>query len=468
MAVAAKVNCIRLVLAYAISIVLHFQLLDAAADTSGELDDVGVKQVLFLYCRLRKFLHDEEMEILDHSISVLRDAQPGFEARYRAEMCRFRLLNDPYCDHLVGLSEADRTSGGVTIVPAPKVIMSMLTQALLRPSDQPWGYQSRMYSILARTTLKLVNESMHLESIIMSPTPLPYLQHCRVLFALFSIMFPMSMDTDKGFFANVGLPLILFWAITGFEVLSGALENPLGNEDTDMNVLEKVHALECNVEHIFNCSECNKAPLHHALLKTESLVMGERYAGQPASVTSHQADSTKSFRSYFRWIPFPTTVLSDLMDSHGDVAQIHALRLSPKAFLPNFKLRTLLRKSLYRRKKLCGRTYEAVNTKGEESENEDDHPVDFNKDPNYFCHYLEFLGAADVAPALLEEHLGDGCSAPRQHGEAWRKRVLELLDDHSASLLLKKASEEDTERSIMMHTPRSNKESFLGGWENLS
>merc|ERR1719375_815136 len=106
----------------------------------------------------------------------------------------------------------------------------------------------------------------------MSPTPLPYLQHCRMLFLIFSIAFPLSMETSKGFFFNIGLPLMIFWAVMGFEVLSASLENPLGNDEVDMNLYEKIHSLEVNAEEIFNCTETNQASLTYALERTENLV----------------------------------------------------------------------------------------------------------------------------------------------------------------------------------------------------
>jgi len=471
MAIAAKVNCIRLVLAYAVSMILHFQLLDAASDAAGEVDELGIKQIIFLYCRLRSLLHEEEMMLMDQSLSVLVDSTPGLEVKFRAEASRYRVLEDAYCDQLLGYPEADRPSGGVAIAPAPKVVMSMLVQALLRPSDRPWGYQSRLYNLFARITLKLVNDSMHLESIIMSPTPLPYLQHCRVLFLIFSVVFPMSMDTSKGFFDNVLLPLMIFWAIMGFEMLSGVLENPLGNDETDMNIYEKIHTLEVNAEQIFNSTECLKPGLHYALHKTENIVLGERHPPPHPTVRSHALDPTKSFRSYFRWVPLPTTVLSDLMDSHGEVENLHELWLNFRACLSSFSLRQMLRQSLYRRK--GGRLYEPVNT-GDSSKEERPPPiVDFNKDPNYFCHYLEFTGAADVAaPSVPFERMGDGCSVPQSQGRVWRNRVMDLLRDHPAQRLLKVLNSEDTERSLMMQTPRSSRTSGLtpvcGGWETLS
>jgi predicted membrane chloride channel (bestrophin family) len=464
---AAKINVIRLVLAFAVSTVMHFQLLDAASDSAGLVDEVACKQVIFLYCRLRTLLHPEEMEIIDESISLMRDNSSQVDQVFRVEVTRYRASCDPSCQPVIGLTEEDREPGGVTISPAPKLVMTMLTQALLRPGDEPWGYQARMYAIFARVTLKLANDSMHLESIIMSPTPLPYLQHCRVLFFVFAIVFPMSMDTTKGIVDNVVLPLLIFWAIMGFEVLSGVLENPLGTDDTDMNLFEKIHSLEVGAEKIFNATERSKASLEQALARTEALVMGERPSGRTDAAACQQADPSRCFRFHFRWTPLPTVILSDLMDAHGDVQHMHELWLTFRTWLPSFSLRKMLRQSLYRRKGGC--VYKQVGDQ-DQSTDAQQMPVDFNKDPTYFCHFVEYLGSMDLCEAVPDESVGDGCSVPQPSQNRWKQRALDLVADHPAEQLLKKCSDEDTERSLLVQSQRSGRRlmSFLDGWESLS
>merc|ERR1719253_360577 len=223
------------------------------------------------------------------------------------------------------------------------------------------------------------------------------------------------MDTSKGIIVNIALPLVIFWAIMGFEMLSGVLENPLGNDETDMNVYEKIHALEGNAEQIFNVTETRKAALHHCLLKTECLVMQERQTDDHIEpVRHHRADPSRAFRTYFRWVPVPTAVLGDMMDSHGEVENIHQLWMTFKNFFFSFSVRDMLRNSLYRTQ--GGRIYEAVSVEDGSRQTRpvqrEQPPVDFNKDPNYFCHYLEFVGASDLVPP--EEQVGDGCSIPQQ------------------------------------------------------
>merc|ERR1719313_2791524 len=114
---------------------------------------------------------------------------------------------------------------GVSIAPGPKILMTLLTFALQRPSDKPWGYSSRSFNLYWRSTEAIVRQQMSLESIVQSPTPLPYLQHCRVLFILFLIAHPLSVRTESGVVLNVCMPLVLFWTIRGFQILSKCLEN---------------------------------------------------------------------------------------------------------------------------------------------------------------------------------------------------------------------------------------------------
>lgn len=122
----------------------------------------------------------------------------------------------------------------------------------------------------------------------------------------------------------------------------------------------------------------------------------------------------------------------------------------------------MLRQSLHRRRKEGGRVYQPVAKEAQDPAKNSaarDPIVDFNKDPSYFCHYLEFVGATDVAPpTIFQEQDGDGCcSEPGPSGPRWKNRAVEMLgEDHPAQRLLRPCSAEDTERSMMMQTPRSS------------
>lgn len=459
MALAAKINCIRLIIAYAVSVVLHFQLLDACSDNNGELDDVEVQSVVFIYCRLRCLLYDEEMHLIDHSLSILRHLDDSGEPTYRTEVNRFRLQGESGCEQLIGHAEQDRCPSGVTVVPVPKIIMNILMRALQKPADQPWGYESRLWNLFWRTTLRIVEVSGHLESIINSPTPLPYLQHCRMLFLVFALAFPLSMDVDAGVLCNIVLPVVIFWAIMGFEVLSASLENPLGNDEVDMNLFEKIHSLEVNAEQIFDATGVYEDSLKMALTRTEGLVMGTGAKSFGSAPTKDFAEPKPefrgTFRTYFRWSPIPTAVLSDLLSSHGEVESLHSLRLNIRHLISGLSLRKMLRLSLNRpRDEHSYVRVESTDT-GQDATS---HPVDLNKDPNYFCHYIEFLGAVVADEADV-----------RSMDSLWVDRAKKVLSDHPASRLVTLLDEDDSDRSLMMQGRTSNRMlSMMARWEKLA
>jgi len=293
-----------------------------------------------------------------------------------------------------------------------------------------------------------------LESIIMSPTPLPYLQHCRTLFLIFSMAFPLSMDPSRGAIYCIVLPMVIFWAIMGFEVLSAGLENPLGNDEVDMNLFEKIHSLEVNAEAIFDTTELHGASLNDALERTEGMVMGMGGEGAETKATkdgpmSESDQVSRTFRTYFRWVPMPTMVLSDMLESHGEVEDLHSLRLSFRYMFSGLSIRKMLRQTLNRPKD--GHAYMRV----ENVESAPEPPVDLNKDPNYFCHYLEFVGAA-VPDA----------GAPSMSTN-WLDRAKQVLKDHEAARLLTAMDTEDSERSVMMQGRTSSRQ-LMRMWERLS
>lgn len=454
LALAAKLNVIRLVIAYAVSILLHFQLLDAASDSNGELDDISIQKVVFLYARLRCLLYDEEMHLLDKSLSVLRSSAPGEDPTYRAEVNRYRLLGESGVEQLVGYAEKDRCPSGVTVTPAPKILMGILLRALQKPSDKLWGYESRLWNLFWRTTLRIVETSGHLESIICSPIPLPYLQHCRVLFFIFSMAFPLSIDPSAGAVDNIVLPMVIFWAIMGFEVLSAALENPLGNDEVDMNLFERIHSLEVNAEAIFDATELHGSSLNDALERTEGMVMGMGAEAAETTATkgspmSESEQVSRTFRTYFKWVPMPTMVLSDLLESHGEVGALHSLRLSFRYMCCGSSIRKMLRRTLNRPQD--GHAYVMV----ESTESAPEPPVDLNTDPNYFCHYLEFVGASvpdTYAPSMSMK---------------WLERAKQVLTDHDAARLLTTMDSEDSERSLMCQGRTSSRQP-MRMWERLS
>lgn len=146
---------------------------------------------------------------------------------------------------------------------------------------------------------------------------------------------------------NVVLPLIIFWGMLGFEVLAEKTENPLGHDSTDLNLLEVVHALDASAQYAFEISEMHRNPLQRALLQplhdfqmsaSSRTVPSERAGGNEKRVPAND------FSTYFQWMPIPTLVLADVMESHGHVDIVHNSHFSHGGK----GLRGLLRDSLRR------------------------------------------------------------------------------------------------------------------------
>jgi len=449
--VASKVNIIRLILALSISVLLHFQLVDAAQDNMGILDDMEVKQVIFFYCRLRSLLYREEMNLVDRALCVTceRRADGGYiqrmvfgeaEPAYRAEYCRHRSHRQDNHNRLIGEHLSDVEHGG-TACPLPKILTMILLNALSKPTDEPWGYSSRTINTLLRTVGAFHEKLGNLMTLIMYPTPLQYLQHCRILFWCFALVYPCSMHPDRGWTDNIGIPFFIIWALLGFDYLSGMMENPLGNDESDVDFISLVHSLEVQAEFAFEATETHHDELWAALdrpLKDFNMA----FATEAAMV--HAEGPSNKFRTYFHWRPLPTMILADNVEVHGHVDLLHNIRMNLCSGSGEHKgMRSALRSYQYRKQ---GGDYTAVTQASDEEQFLPDE-LGYGSDPKQGWFYLAYNGACAAETSQQYEDPA-GKKRPCQH-ESWETRAGELLRGHCASSLLVAADDEDTQRSLV-------------------
>merc|ERR1712187_486730 len=99
-------------------------------------------------------------------------------------------------------------------------------------------------------------------------------------------------------------------ALLGFTIIAEFLEDPFGDDDCDYSVPEMIHALEVELQDIFDSSEQDRAEV---LDSWENLrgklgllqVKGKRYSG-----TGVEDDRTRcSFNDFFQFIPLPAFAL---------------------------------------------------------------------------------------------------------------------------------------------------------------
>jgi hypothetical protein len=476
MRVVAKVNCIRLVLAFAVAAVMHCHLACAAYDEMGLLTEEEVERCVFLYHRLQGLLYPEEMDVVDRAVNVCcqevrtRGAANSIRrsifkrlfkmytadahmnrlgsTTYHTEVSRHcRSGNNAGAQRLLGREEAGYAEDS-SVVPLPKIILPMVLRAVMQPLDMAWGYPRGLQNLFWRQCQAVMLSFAQMDDLICNPTPLAYLQHCRVLLVFFAICYPLSIDVSEGTLDNIIMPFAIFWAILGFDVLAYLMENPLGNKPTDVNLLQRVHALELQVEQAFNSTEMHADQLQRALLRPledfglaaglvgsspvgsspspqagtgrRSNDAGDRFIEASPQRPSLPADTPplagysddnplRNFASYFHWVPIPTLILEGLVWDHG-----HAEVLNPrllKEVVRSLRARFRLMRVQWRAHKDEGGTYHlvgadppvaesnAVQSGPDEVQETPEHALEESvieahcKDPNIFADYLVFVGA---------------------------------------------------------------------------
>jgi len=456
LAAATRINVSRLTLAFAISFLIHCLLLGAVGDHNGDIDEESMTQILFLHSRLQSLLYVEEMELVDASISILFEKnQASADRVFRGEVSRYRVLGT--CDEPLMLQGRTETCphGSAAIPSMPKVVMTMLVEALLMPLNKRWGYPERVLNMVAGTCDDIMAQVTHLGGLIVRPVSLAYYQHCRVILLLYAMLWPIVTELGHDWgdvLDNIVFPFCAFWAMSGLEKLAEMMENPLGNDDTDIHLMEILHDLEVGVQMAFQMSEEHRSKVRRCLnyaLKTPIPDFAKDYATRPSLVPPRR------FEDYFCWMPIPTVIAEGMLLKHGDATITHA------AFFEGHfsEFRQFLRKALRRRSKTGRTRYEAL-SQDDDSDGDrfDEAPPEttmgvVQRDPSTFWHYLAFK-------PVLTKSIGQKEVARQAE---WRQRVLSCVGKgHSASPLFQASQPEDSERSVILRPLAEEQTQLLG------
>lgn len=463
LALAARVNLVRLSLAVGVSVILHCSLLDAASN-GGALSTTALSHVVFLYSRLQALLYPEEMELLDRALCVTReegeDEDEAFTqvcSNYRVEVCR-HFHGDPNLGERLFNHDPppEEAALGQTFAPLPKLVVMILYDSLLRPIGHSWGCPERMMNVCAKNLQQILHDFGDLTMLILVPLPLAYQQLCRVLLVIFAVTYPLSVSPDEGPTDNIFLPLFIMVAMLGLEYLGDMLENPLGYDESDLDLLSMLHSLEVSCEYAFEFSESSRPRLRHALgrpleeIRNSNARMNCETAGAACSTSeSCAAPQNHRFQSFFRWVPLPAPILGHSIENHGHADAVHETNLGSASFrssVRNMMQRRPVRADGYRRvaedaETIGGGPSQAGSrTGGFRSsvfgwlqESLFKHTQDsLYRDPLVYCHYLVCIGPLRV---LQEEQARGG--APRR-GDTLR--TVKLLKDQDAATMVFPAS----------------------------
>ncbi|CAE7740454.1 MAK3 [Symbiodinium pilosum] len=123
-----------------------------------------------------------------------------------------------------------------------------------------------------RSSTDALDQLTHLAGLIMRPVSLAYYQHCRVIVALFSFMWPLvhpvSDELVANIFDSIVFPWVVYWAMSGLERLAEMMENPVGDDDTDIDLMQQMHELEVGLQLSFELSETRRSMMRRLRMKS--------------------------------------------------------------------------------------------------------------------------------------------------------------------------------------------------------
>lgn len=300
LAAVVKVNTVRLCLAIAIAFKYHCRV--AENSSSGEpLEISQVPGVLFELTRLKGLLFDEERLIIDEAAGFEEETDESGRSSFVVNLQRDGNIPAPRPNDNDVMPPKKKGASCAL----PVLLMQLLRDCMMQAVYQKWGYPERILNVLEMYMKEITMTFEQLDRLITIPLPLAYLQHCKLLFLSFILTYPLTVNTQHGIWANVISPCILFGALLGFEVLADSMENPIGDDVLDLNIMRMIHDLESRLSHLMCVTDAQRLHLREAMCEP-LLTMGM----QPATSESNGSENPGEFYKHFAWISFPAHIIA--------------------------------------------------------------------------------------------------------------------------------------------------------------
>mmetsp|Transcript_145933 Transcript_145933/g.467823 ORF Transcript_145933/g.467823 Transcript_145933/m.467823 type:complete len:453 (-) Transcript_145933:178-1536(-) len=255
-----RVDIMRLTLASAIALRMHTHI---AWDgyCFGSVDRDTKWTIDWERYRLRQLLTAEEFRLVDACVGLVDEhGEPGgsrvdplkrFILQFRGN---YGLDAEPPDDWPAEF-EVDMNSH-----PRPVLALCQLTRQLIflhmngPENTQPWGIKERFVTELVVLLARMEHAYESVNQIISSPLPLPYANLCKLLLVTFLLSMPFFVDYRLGWFANTFIPAVVSLALLGIDAIATELENPFGVDANDLDLLERIHQLECEAVELLRLS----------------------------------------------------------------------------------------------------------------------------------------------------------------------------------------------------------------------
>jgi len=244
LAMTVRVDLVRLCVAYAVLLKMHTRI---AYDgyCFGRISGETKWLVDWDRLRLIQLLKEDEFYAIDRCIGIVDDdMRSGSSLDELLEQFRGRAHGPP---------KSWPTECQVLMAPACRpysCCMFFLREVLFSNVNDamnacPWGIKERFVPVLSTLLITAQFHFEFVDQVITTPLPLPYACLCKSLLVIFLASLPsMLVDVEVGFFGSIFIPMMVALALLGIDATATELENPFGDDDNDLDILEFVAGLE--------------------------------------------------------------------------------------------------------------------------------------------------------------------------------------------------------------------------------
>jgi len=134
----------------------------------------------------------------------------------------------------------------------PIVVMCMMNKSVMRNIDdkkhrKAFGIPELLMDDFVALASDLLRSYAAINKTLVTPLPWPYFHLCKTLLFAYFLIFPFFVEYQLGWWANLVELTILSIALFGIDAIATELENPFGDDENDLDIYEKIGALEQEV-----------------------------------------------------------------------------------------------------------------------------------------------------------------------------------------------------------------------------
>lgn len=231
----ARVNCVRLAVAWVVSLKLHTRICYNGY-VRGVVDAETKRQIDVDRIRLRGLMTRTEFEEMNDLVPIDNETHitngSSFLTRTLIDNILERSLDEEY--------EVDMTPD----MRQPSAILMLIRLEIIKHTNEPYGVRDRF----AKDTMSIIhNLGICFEYISMvktTPIPFPYVHLCKFLLLCFLLTVPATLDYEVGFFTSVVLEACAALSLLGIDSIAIELADPWGEDSNDLDVIGLIAQFE--------------------------------------------------------------------------------------------------------------------------------------------------------------------------------------------------------------------------------